>query len=75
MSQIFGSLEHDGKAVVNNMITNAGAMFLYEKFLKQYVAQEGDSELLNILKTAGVITGVEELKAILARAGYNLALF
>ena len=69
-----GQIEGDGKSVINNMVTNAAAMLLYNKVLSEFLPKT-DNEFLQILMSAGVITTVEEVKAVLARAGYNLNIF
>ena len=69
-----GQIEGDGKSVINNLITNATAMLIYNKVLSEFLPKT-DNEFLQILMSAGVITTVEEVKAILARAGYNLNIF
>ena len=70
----FGNLEGDGKSVVNNMITNSVGIVVYNKFIKGYLPKS-QSEIVNTLYAAGVVTAIEEVKAILARSGYNLNLF
>ena len=64
----------DGKAILNNLVTNAAAMLLYDKVLSGFLPKT-ENEYLQILMSAGVITTVEEVNAILARAGYDLTLF
>ena len=67
-----GNMESNGKRVVNDMVTNTVALFLYDKFLKEHLTSPSDSELVAILKAAGVVTTISELTAMLRRAGYNL---
>ena len=68
------NVEGDGKSIINNMITNTGAMLLWQKVISDFVPKS-ESEYINLLIAAGWITTVEELKAILRRAGFNLDLF
>ena len=69
-----GNVESDGKTIVNNMVTNAAAMLLWQKVISDLVPKS-ESEYVNLLIAAGWITTVEELKNVLRRAGFNLDLF
>ena len=67
-----GNMEGDGKRMVNDMLTNTIGLFLYDKFLKEHLTSPTDSQFVSILKAAGVVTGIGEIKALLRRSGYNL---
>ena len=65
----------DIKEIGNNMAVNAGALILFNKVVAPYIVADSDSETIKMLKAAGLITAIEELKKILARSGYDLRLF
>ena len=67
--------EQDGKSVANNFILNLVSLVLFQKVIAPYVTSPEDSDVIKMLKAAGVVTGIEELKAILACAGYDLRVF
>ena len=63
------------KSIANNMILNTGSLYLFNAVLAQYVISENENELIKTLKAAGLITAIEEAKAVLQRAGYDIRLF
>jgi len=67
------NLEGDGKSIINNMATNVAAMFIWQKVISDLIPKS-DSEYINLLIAAGWVTSIEEVKAILKRAGFNLDL-
>ena len=69
------SAEGDFKTIANNMMLNAGSLILFDKVLSQYVVSNNDSDLIKTLKAAGLVTCIEEVKAVLARAGYDIRIF
>ncbi len=75
MSFATGNVEGLGKRVANDLLINAVALFLYSKTLQGYVVNEADGELLRILKSSGVITGLDQLKGYLVSQGYDLTIF
>ncbi len=64
-----------GMRVANDLVLNSIALFLYSKTLQGYVVNEADSELFRILKSAGVVTGLDQLKGYLVSQGYSLTIF
>ena len=59
--------------MANNTISNSASLVLFKKVLAPYVTSSDYSDVIKMLK--GFVTGIEELKAILGRAGYNLKAF
>ena len=68
-------MESDAKKVLNDMIVNLIALGLYNKVLANYVKNDQDSELLALIKASAIVAGVEEVKRILTRSGWNLNIF
>ena len=69
-----GQVKGDGKQIVNNMITNTAGILVYNQFIAGLLPKS-QSTVVNTLYAAGIVTTIEEVKAILARAGYNLNVF
>ena len=67
------SVEGDLKSVVNNMVLNTVGIAVWQK-LVQPLVPEPKNEYITILMAAGVVTGIEEAKALLTRMGFNLNL-
>ena len=63
------------KSMANNMLLNTGSLYLFNAVLAPYIINDNESEILKTLKAAGLITAIEEGKAILQRAGYDIRLF
>ena len=68
-----GQVESDGKTIVNNMIVNTAGILLYNKVIAGLLPKS-QSEIVNTLYAAGIVTTIEEFKMIMARAGYSLNL-
>ena len=54
---------------------NAGALYVFEMCLAPSVVDENAGSIKRILISAGLITGIEEAKQILQRAGYDIRVF
>ena len=67
------SVEGDLKSVVNNMVCNTVGIAVWQK-LVQPLVPDPKNEYITILMAAGVVTGIEEAKALLTRMGFNLNL-
>ena len=65
--------EGDVKTIGNNYLLNAGALYVFDTFIAPYVVDEQSGK--RILMSAGLITGIEEAKQILMRAGYDIRVF
>ena len=65
------SVEGDLKSFANNMLVNTAGMLTWQK-LVQPLLPPAQNEYVNLLIAAGVITSIEEIKALLTRMGFNL---
>ena len=75
MASLLTEVGADGPKVINQFITNFGALYAYQKVLAPYIGSDQDSEMVALLKSAGVVTAIEELKRVLENHGVNLDLF
>ena len=65
------SVEGDLKSFANNMLVNTAGMIAWQKVV-QPLLPPTQNEYANLLIAAGVITSIEEIKALLTRMGFNL---
>ena len=62
----------DLKAMGNNFALNAASLFFFDKVLAPHLIGENEGEMKKLLLSAGLVTGIEELKAVMMRAGYGI---
>ena len=65
------SVEGDLKSIANNMLVNTVGIAVWQTLLMPLVP-ESQNEYVKILLAAGVVTSIEEAKALLTRMGFNL---
>ena len=65
------SIEGDLKSIVNNMTVNMAGMLVRQKVLQPFLPPS-QNEYINMAIGAGVVTSIEEVKALLTRMGFNL---
>ena len=57
--------------MVNNMLVNTAGIVIWQKLVMPLVP-ETQNEYVKMLMAAGVVTSIEEAKALLTRMGFNL---
>ena len=67
--------QSDLKTMGNNFALNAASLYFFDKVVAPYVLGENEGELKKLLMSAGLVTGIEEMKAMLMRAGYDIRIF
>ena len=65
----------DLKAMGNNYALNAASLLFFDKVLAPHLIGENEGELKKLLLSAGLVTAIEEMKAVLMRAGYDIRIF
>ncbi len=71
----FSAAETDMKNFGNNMLLNTGGLLLFNKVLAQYIVNPGDSETIKILKSAALLSSIEQIKSMAQSLGYDLRVF
>ena len=71
MWDTMSSVEGDLKSMVNNMLVNTAGIVVWQKLVMPLVP-ETQNEYVKILIASGVVTSIEECKALLTRMGFNL---
>ena len=65
------SVEGDLKSMVNNMLVNTAGIVIWQKLVMPLVP-ETQNEYVKMLMAAGVVTSIEEAKALLTCMCFNL---
>ena len=65
------SVEGDLKSFANNLLVNTVGIAVWQKLLMPLVL-ESQNEYIKILLAAGVVTSIEQVKAMLTHMGFNL---
>ena len=65
------SVEGDLKSIANNMLVNTAGIAVWQK-LVMLLVPETQNEYVKMLMAVGVVTSIEEIKALLTRMGFNL---
>ena len=61
MTAFLSTMERTGGQVLDDTIWTAGALFLFDKVLKDQIVNPDDGDLVHLAKQTAVVVGVNEI--------------